>query len=175
MSQNPKDIAGSKKVPMHLLPSVGPIAGAMACRQGAIEYGPYNWREQPIELSGYLGAVQRHLDAVKDGQDKDPKSLGHHLGHIIATASIILDAEACGTLKDDRIPAPYDRCPAFEAQMQAEKVIEELAAAVQDGHQGQLARMGMSHAEQPVQRLVPRPVSMQDDPVAIPFITGEGS
>lgn len=96
---NPKE----GRVPLHLLPAAGRIAGAMACRQGAIDYGEYNWREKPISLMEYTGAIERHLLAVRDGQDIDAKSLEEHFGHIIATASIILDARECGTLIDDRV------------------------------------------------------------------------
>lgn len=101
-SRNPKDIAAQTRVPLHLLPPVGAIYGAMACREGGIKYGPYNWREKPISLTEYTAAMERHLKAYRDGEDIDPKSQIHHLGKIIATASIMLDAMHCGTLIDDR-------------------------------------------------------------------------
>lgn len=159
--RNPKDIAGSKKVPMHLLPASGKIAGAMACREGAIKYGPYNWRERPIELMGYLGAIERHKDAVQDGQDIDVQSLVHHCGHIIATAAIILDAAISGTLVDDRVLPESGKLPAFEAQEEAMRIIEALNA--RDEEQAKLARMGLAHTTRPTDRLVPRPASMHDD------------
>ena len=95
---NPKDIAAQTRAPLHLLPAIGIVQGAMACRQGAIEYGPFNWRENPIELMSYLGAMGRHIARLQDGEWVDAKSGVPHLGHIIATASILLDANGCGTL-----------------------------------------------------------------------------
>jgi len=95
---NPKDAAAESRVPLHLLPAITMIAGAMACRQGAIDYGPYNWREKPISLSKYLGAIGRHLERLKDGEWIDPKSKQPHFGHIIATSGILMDAAHAGTL-----------------------------------------------------------------------------
>jgi hypothetical protein len=97
-SMNPKDLAAMDRVPMHLLPKVGLIWGAMACREGAIKYGPYNWRERDIKLSEYIGAIERHLSGLNDGEWIDPKSGIPHLGKIIATAAIVLDAYHNGSL-----------------------------------------------------------------------------
>ena len=120
-SQNPKDIAAQDRVPLELLPSTGRIYGALGCRDGVIKYGPYNWREKPISLMGYTGAMERHILALRDGEDLATDSMCEHLGHLIATASIILDARECGTLIDDRpLPGPtprlleelkFKRCP----------------------------------------------------------------
>lgn len=98
---NPKDVAALSRAPLHLLPAVGSIHGAMACRQGAIDYGPYNWREKQISLMKYIGALERHIARLKDGEWIDGKSDVTHLGHIIATAAILLDAEACNKLVMD--------------------------------------------------------------------------
>lgn len=98
---NPKDIAALGRVPLHLLPAVGVIYGAMACREGGIKYGPYNWRELPVSRMEYVGAIERHLLALKDGEWIDPASGLPHLGKIIATAAIMLDAEHCGMLIQD--------------------------------------------------------------------------
>jgi hypothetical protein len=74
---------------------------------GAIKYGPFNWREQPVEMVTYLEAIQRHLLALLDGQDYAEDSGHSHLGHIIAGAGIIADAKANGTLIDNRFaPGP---------------------------------------------------------------------
>lgn len=98
---NPKDLAAQSRAPLHLLPAATSIHGAMACRDGAIKYGPYNWREKPISLMEYLGALERHIARLKDGQWIDDKSGATHLGHIIATCGILLDAEHVNTLKLD--------------------------------------------------------------------------
>lgn len=99
---NPKDAAALKRVPMHLLPQVGVVYGAMACRDGAIKYGPYNWRERSISLVQYVGAMQRHLSSLLDGEDNASDSELPHLAHVIATAAILLDAKQAGALIDDR-------------------------------------------------------------------------
>lgn len=102
-SQNPKDLLAKGRVPMWALPSIGAIHGAMAINDGLKKgYGPYNWRDKPIEMVEYIGALERHIACIKDGEDIAIDSLVSHLGHIIATATIILDAEQCGTLIDNR-------------------------------------------------------------------------
>lgn len=107
---NPKDRAALDRSPLHLLPAAGRLYGAAATADGAAKYGPYNWRDKPISLMGYTSAMERHILAIRDGEDIAQDSGVHHLGHIIATASILLDAMLCGTLIDDRAgvsgPAP---------------------------------------------------------------------
>lgn len=56
-----------------------------------------------IPLSIYIDAMIRHLLALREGQDCAPDSGLPHLAHIMAGASIVLDAAACGTLIDDRV------------------------------------------------------------------------
>jgi hypothetical protein len=99
---NPKDAAALKKVPMHLLPDVGVVYGAMACLDGALKYGPYNWRERSISLMLYIGALKRHIAALEGGEDDAKDSKLPHLAHVVATASILLDAKEAGALIDDR-------------------------------------------------------------------------
>lgn len=104
-SVNPKDLLGITKVPLGLLPAAGKIHGAMAMKHGAKKYGPYNWRDKKITMSIYLDAIERHLLAYRDGEDTAKDSGLNHLGHIIAGASIILDAITTGNILDDR-PSP---------------------------------------------------------------------
>ncbi len=101
---NPKDVFGEAKVPLGLLPAAGKIHGALSMQSGSKKYGPYNWRESNVRMSIYLDAIERHLLALRDGEDLAPDSGVTHLGHIIASASIILDAEGTKTLIDDRPP-----------------------------------------------------------------------
>ena len=105
-SNNPKDILARHKVALGLLPGAGKIYGALAMNEGIKKgYGPYNWRGKGVLHTVYLDAIERHLDAVRDGQWLDPESKIPHLGHIIASASIILDANSIGKLIDD-LPLP---------------------------------------------------------------------
>ncbi len=103
---NPKDRLALDRVPLWALPAIGAIHGAQGNAYGLEKYGAYNWREKPIKLMEYLGAMERHIACLKDGQWRAEDSKVTHLGHIIATASIILDAEQVGTLIDDRPELP---------------------------------------------------------------------
>lgn len=102
---NPKDLIGSKKVPLSLLPVAGLIHEAMAMRDGAGKYGPHNWREYPVIASIYVDACQRHIMAWFDGEECAADSGQHHLGHAKACLGILLDAMENGKLSDDR-PLP---------------------------------------------------------------------
>ena len=102
---NPKDLLGVKKVQLGLLPAAGKIYGALAMQDGAKKYGPYNWRDKKVRMTVYLDAMERHLLAMRDGEDTAADSGLPHLAHLIASASIIADAIEGGFLIDDRPPA----------------------------------------------------------------------
>lgn len=70
--------------------------------QGALKYGPFNWRDDPITMSTYLEALERHVKLLKEGQDRAVDTGERHLAHIMTDASILIDAEYHGTLNDDR-------------------------------------------------------------------------
>ena len=100
---NPKDLVGNKKVSVTKLPAVGILHGAHAMMNGAAKYGPYNWRTRSVISSIYVDAIMRHLMAWFDQSEEVASDSGvHHLGHVIASASILLDAQATGNLVDDR-------------------------------------------------------------------------
>lgn len=103
-SSNPKNIAARNKVHLALLPAAGVIHGAHACMAGARKYGAYNWREEKIALMAYVSAAMRHLLCYVDGEEFDGDSGCHHLGHVIATCAIMLDAIERGGVIDDRPP-----------------------------------------------------------------------
>jgi hypothetical protein len=106
-STNPKDVIGVKKVPLHLIPGTAAAHQAMAHKNGAVKYGPYNWREEGVSASVYVAACMRHLMAWYDGEELARDSGVHHLGHAIACLNIILDSQEVGNLVDDRPkPAP---------------------------------------------------------------------
>lgn len=118
---NPKDIAAKSRVPLWSLPAVTSIHGAMATGDGIEKYGAYNWREKPILLMEYLGAMERHIACIKDGERCADDSRITHLGHIIANAGIILDAEQCGTLIDDRPKVPGQASALLEDYKQGKR------------------------------------------------------
>lgn len=99
---NPKDIIGSKKVSLFLIPAASKIYQAVAMEDGAKKYGPYNWRDKQVQLSVYLSALERHMEAFKDGEEVASDSGLPHLAHAIANIGIIIDALESGCLIDDR-------------------------------------------------------------------------
>jgi hypothetical protein len=104
---NPKDLIGSTKVDLALVPPVGIVACALAMTDGALKYDPYNWREQgkPVQARTYVAAALRHLYSWLDGEDESEDAGVNHLGHVMACCAIILDAQSCGQLVDNR-PVP---------------------------------------------------------------------
>ena len=99
---NPKDRCGLKKAPLRLVPWVSIIQLARVMKLGADKYGEVNWREKKPRLTVYFEAALRHLLAYADGQNTDPESGESHLAHVMANMAILLDAESCNCLLDDR-------------------------------------------------------------------------
>lgn len=99
---NPKSVIGIKKIPLQLVPPSAVHHLAHAFSDGAIKYGPYNWREKSVAASVYIAAMKRHIDAWWDGEDLSEDAKVEHLAHAMACAAIILDASSIGKLVDDR-------------------------------------------------------------------------
>ncbi len=102
MTTNPKDALGVKKAPLRFVPPALAILASDAMADGAAKYGPFNWRETAVRMTVYLEAIERHLAALKDGQDRAEDSGHLHLSHITACCAIIADAAGIGKLIDDR-------------------------------------------------------------------------
>jgi len=102
---NPKDLIGTKKPPLDLIPPSFEIHVAMAMKDGAKKYDPYNWRSNKVRARVYVGAAKRHIAAWMDGQELAEDSGVHHLAHASACMAILLDAQETGNLADDR-PLP---------------------------------------------------------------------
>jgi hypothetical protein len=103
---DPKGAAGAVKVPLGLVPPYAMEQTAWVHKLGADKYGPWNWRETGVCASTYVNAILRHLNAWRDGEDLDPESGITHLAHIACSANILMDAEVCGKLQDDRNKRP---------------------------------------------------------------------
>lgn len=101
---NPKDMIGQTKLSMSLVPRSGVAIASLAFLEGAAKYGAYNWRRAGVKTSVYVDAMQRHLAKFWDGEDCDPSTGIPHTASIIACAMILIDADACGMLTDDRPP-----------------------------------------------------------------------
>ena len=99
---NPKDIIGSNKVPLSLVPSTTIAYLAVAHLEGHLKYGLVNWREKGVKASVYLDAAQRHLAKWMNGEWADEATHVPHLANALACISIIVDAIECGKLIDDR-------------------------------------------------------------------------
>lgn len=104
-SSNPKDRIGLTKVPLHYIPLSAQINQALAHLDGALKYGPFNWRQESVAATIYLDAALRHILKFTHGENHDADSGVHHLGHAVACLNIIMDAMHFGNLIDDRPPA----------------------------------------------------------------------
>ena len=102
---NPKDVIGSTKLPLSLVPETSLAWQAMAHLHGAMKYGAWNWRTAGVRVSIYVDAIKRHIAAWWSGEDFDRDSGLPHLAHVVACCNILLDAHFCKMLTDDR-PAP---------------------------------------------------------------------
>jgi len=100
---NPKQAMGDAKIQLQLVPSSVEIAIANGLIEGAIKYGPWNWRDQPVMLMTYVGSMKRHMAAWIEGEEIDPDGNGKtHLEGAIASLAILIDAISCGTFIDNR-------------------------------------------------------------------------
>lgn len=99
---NPKTALGILKVPLHLVPPSAKHYLALAFKDGAAKYGPYNWRDKTVSSSVYVAAAARHIDAWWDGEELSADAKVVHLAHAMACLAIILDAQTVGKLNDDR-------------------------------------------------------------------------
>lgn len=100
-TENPKEAAGRAKCPLHLNPPTALRQMAEALQHGALKYGEWNWRAAGINATTYIAAAMRHLTAWQDGEDNDSSGLSH-IAHAMAGMAIVLDAQACGMMNDDR-------------------------------------------------------------------------
>lgn len=89
------------KPDLSLIPRVALDKAAEAFQVGEKKYGRYNFY-QGLEASRLIAALLRHATSWMDGEDHDPQDGQHHLGSVIACASMILQTEKLGTLKDNR-------------------------------------------------------------------------
>jgi hypothetical protein len=122
---NPKDAIGADKVPYDLIPESAMAELALAFLEGALKYGRYNWRIAGVRASIYYAAMRRHMAKWWNGECVDPETGVHHLASVMACCSIILDADICMKLTDDRPPkAPVAEL--VDDLMREVKVLKEL-------------------------------------------------
>lgn len=124
---NPKDAVGSGKLALELVPDTIEAEVALAYLEGALKYGRFNWRVAGVRASIYRAALRRHLMRWWNGEDRDKKTRVKHLASVIACAGILLDAELCGKLTDDRPPSVD-----MDAVLDVEEHIAHLKALFKD-------------------------------------------
>lgn len=92
------------KIRLELVPAAAMRAEAIALDAGNKKDGrtPFNWRQARVSARDQLGGLLRHAMAWQEGEEFDAEGV-HHLGAVRARAGIILDAQAHGTLIDDRV------------------------------------------------------------------------
>lgn len=99
---NPKKIFGVRKPSPQFIPPIAIIEEAAVMAMGSAKYGPFNWNKDPVDATTYYSAAMRHLMSWFAGENIDPESGASHLAHVRACMGIIIDAQASGTLIDDR-------------------------------------------------------------------------
>ena len=99
---NPKKAIGALKAPIGYCPPTAIIELQAVMAGGAHKYGPFNFRDSPIDCLTYIGAIHRHLVLWEDGVDTDDESGRSHLAHIMACCALALDAQHTGRLVDNR-------------------------------------------------------------------------
>lgn len=115
---NPKDVIGSGKLPLELVPQTAVVEESLAYLEGASKYGRYNWRVGGVRTSIYAAAMLRHFVKWWNGEDADPDTRVPHLASMRACLGIMIDARECGKLTDDRPPpAPLGRMIAAAEQI----------------------------------------------------------
>jgi hypothetical protein len=116
---NPKDAIAGTKLPLGLVPTTAIAFESLAFLEGMLKYGRSNWRAAGARASVYYDAAGRHMDKWWEGEDADPLTRVKHLASARACLGILIDAEYCGKLEDDRPPT-----------VGAHELISELEATV---------------------------------------------
>lgn len=89
------------KADLSLVPLIAIESEARALGFGEKKYGRYNYT-QGFDVSRLTAAALRHIYAYNNGQDIDPESGLHHLGHARACLAMLLHCHELGTLRDNR-------------------------------------------------------------------------
>jgi len=57
---------------------------------GADKYGDHNWKTIPRLQDRYYDALQRHVDAFRNGNSNDDESGKHHLAHAMCCLAFMM-------------------------------------------------------------------------------------
>ncbi len=121
---NSKAAVGITKIPMGLVPPSAKIWCALAMLTGKEQYGLYNYRDSEISMMMYLDAIERHHDAILDGEEKARDTGVYHAAHLMACGAILIDGYEHGNLLNDR-PPPGEASKILERER---KLVQEIQA-----------------------------------------------
>jgi len=154
IDSNPKTAFGAVKPGTFNTPPMPLYEYSLAHYQGALKYGHYNWREDPVSISTYINAARRHIDLYMEGQkySSDTGDLPngvrgvHNLAHSMTCLSIVMDAEFFGTLIDDR--SGFGAADKLEQYFEEAKKLQQHLMKTWTGHAQQLkAKLAASKVE----------------------------
>lgn len=78
---------------MDLIPPVMELEVAHVLSFGAQKYGPENWRQVPDLRRRYIAAAKRHINALQQGEERDPESGLHHAAHAVCCLMFLGEVE----------------------------------------------------------------------------------
>lgn len=121
---NPKDVIGSMKLALSVLPIRVLWRVALGMLEGACKYGRHNYRYAGARASVYFDAtVFRHIFPWWEGEDIDPDSGLHHIDKAITSLMVLRDSMLQGNFVDDR--PPVQKLDMAELNDAAARIIEK--------------------------------------------------
>lgn len=147
---NPKQAFGAKKPPLAQVPLVALAHASMAFLDGSLKYGYRNWRANPVEAMTYVEAIKRHVMLWAEGEENARDTNVHNLGGVIASAALLLDAQANGTLIDNRSKskAACDVLHELEGQVSHLKDLQAAREAAKAGADDEAQALGAERRAQ---------------------------
>ena len=82
----------TSKLRYDLIPTCATKALAEVLTYGAKKYKPNNWQNCD-DISRYIAAAFRHLEAYRDGEKLDPESKLSHLSHLLTNITFLIHFE----------------------------------------------------------------------------------
>ncbi len=89
------------KIRYDLIPSFAQEQYAKVLTFGAIKYGDNNWKKG-MPWSTILSSLERHLEAIKKGEDYDKESGFLHIAHVMCNAGFLTEYYNIYPQGDDR-------------------------------------------------------------------------
>lgn len=89
------------KIRLELIPASALNAMGRAFTYGSIKYEDHNWANG-FDWDRLVGALMRHTNAWRSGENKDPESGLSHLDHVLACAAMLSAHEQEGLGNDNR-------------------------------------------------------------------------